>query len=365
METTRQTKPEIKVDKSSAINLDTRQETKTEFLREAEGMEKPPMVILTGPTAAGKTKLSISLAKSIGGEILSADSMQVYEYMDIGSAKITKEEMQGVPHHLIDVLKPWEEFNVVVFQQMCKEAIRGIYSRGHIPIVVGGTGFYIQALLRDIDFTENREEPEYRQELEKIAEEKGAEVLHQMLLEVDPAAAQEIHANNVKRTIRALEFFHLTGQRISDHNESEKKKPRAYNACYFVLTDDREKLYARIEQRVDEMVADGLVQEVENLKSMGCSRDMVSMQGLGYKEVLDYLAGECTLEEAVAQIKLATRHFAKRQLTWFRREEDVIWVDKQGFGYDEERILEYVLQKLKEQGICNAVLPGNDNSNKV
>lgn len=313
----------------------------------------PPMVILTGPTAVGKTSLSISLAKAVGGEIISADSMQVYEYMDIGSAKIRPEEMQGVPHHLIDVLKPWDEFNVVVFQQMCKEAMKGIYERGHIPVIVGGTGFYIQALLRDIDFTENEEDTTYRLELEALAQKEGPEVLHEMLLKVDPDSAKAIHANNVKRTIRALEFYHLTGQKISEHNESEKQKKRAYNACYFVLNDHRDRLYERIEKRVDEMAGQGLLEEVKSLEAMGCTRNMVSMQGLGYKEILDYLAGECTLEEAIATIKLSTRHFAKRQLTWFRREEDVIWVNKPEFDYDEKKILEYMLTCLRENCVID------------
>lgn len=310
-----------------------------------------PMVILTGPTAVGKTKLSLELARRIKGEIVSADSMQVYEYMDIGSAKIKPEEMQGIPHHLINVLKPWDRFDVVTFQKLCKEALKGIYERGNVPIVTGGTGFYIQALLRDIDFTENEEDSSYRRELEELAREKGAEVLHEMLMKVDPKAADEIHANNVKRTIRALEFHHLTGECISKHNELEKQRARAYNACYFVLNDDRQLLYEKIEKRVDEMVREGLVEEVRKLKEMGCTREMVSMQGLGYKEILEYLDGETTLEEAVAKVKLSTRHFAKRQLTWFRREEDVIYVNKPDFAYDEDKMLAFMLDCLREKGI--------------
>ena len=310
-----------------------------------------PMVILTGPTAVGKTKLSLELARRIKGEIVSADSMQVYEYMDIGSAKIKPEEMQGIPHHLINVLKPWDRFDVVTFQKLCKEALKGIYERGNVPIVTGGTGFYIQALLRDIDFTENEEDSSYRRELEELAREKGAEVLHEMLMKVDPKAADEIHANNVKRTIRALEFHHLTGECISKHNELEKQRARAYNACYFVLNDDRQLLYEKIEKRVDEMVREGLVEEVRKLKEMGCTREMVSMQGLGYKEILEYLDGETTLEEAVAKVKLSTRHFAKRQLTWFRREEEVIYVNKPDFAYDEDKMLAFMLDCLREKGI--------------
>ena len=316
------------------------------------GMNLPPMVVLSGPTGVGKTKLSIQLAKAIDGEIISADSMQVYHFMDIGSAKIMADEMQGVPHHLINVLMPWDEFNVVTFQTLCKEALQEIYERGHIPIVVGGTGFYVQALLRDIQFTENEDDSEYRKLLEEKARTEGPEALHEMLKAVDPASAEAIHANNVKRTIRALEYYHLTGTPISEHNETERQRDRAYNCAYFVLNDLRERLYERIEQRVDEMMKAGLVEEVKQLKKLGCTRTMTSMQGLGYKEILDYLSGDCTLDEAVAQIKLSTRHFAKRQLTWFRREQDVIWLNKYEYDYDDAKILNAMLTTLKNQHIC-------------
>jgi len=308
---------------------------------------KNPMIVLTGPTAVGKTKLSLSLAKALKGEIISADSMQVYRHMDIGSAKIMPADMQGIPHHMIDILEPWENFNVVIFQEKCKECLRGIYERGHIPIVTGGAGFYIQALLRDIHFTENEEDSEYRAQLEQLAKEKGAQYLHEMLQAADPAAAEAIHANNIKRTIRALEYHHLTGQQISKHNEEEAKKESAYDSCYFVLNDDRDKLYENIEKRVDEMLAAGLVDEVKKLREMGCHREMVSMQGLGYKEILAFLEGECTYETAVEILKRDTRHFAKRQLTWFRREQDVIWVNKPEFAYDEDRILAYMLSEIE------------------
>ena len=306
---------------------------------------KRPLIVLTGPTAVGKTKLSISLAKQIHGEIISADSMQVYRHMDIGSAKITSDEMQDVPHHMIDILDPWEPFNVVLFKQKCEECIQGIYERKHIPVVTGGTGFYIQALIKDIDFTENAEDTYYRVFLEKLAGDRGAEYLHQMLLEADPVSAEAIPANNIKRTIRALEFYHLTGEPISEHNERERQKSSAYQSCYFVLNDDRDRLYQRIEQRVDEMLAQGFVEEVRRLREMGCKRDMVSMQGLGYKELSAWMDGETTYEEAVSLIKRNTRHFAKRQLTWFRREENVIWIDKKSFDYDENRILQYMLEE--------------------
>lgn len=310
---------------------------------------KPPLVVLTGPTAVGKTRLSLALAKAVGGEIVSADSMQVYRHMDIGSAKIKQEEMQGIPHHMIDILNPWEAFNVVLFKECCEECIKGIYERGHIPVVTGGTGFYIQALLRDVDFTEEQEDKAYRESLEKLAAERGTEYLHAMLKEADPAAAEEIHANNVKRTIRALEFHHLTGNRISDHNRRERQKESAYHSWYFVLNDERDRLYARIEQRVDEMLEQGLVDEVRRLRDMGCRRGMVSMQGLGYKEIMAWLEGELTYEEAVEILKRDTRHFAKRQLTWFRREKDVIWVNKNEFGYDEDKMLKFMLEKMKKR----------------
>lgn len=310
---------------------------------------KRPLIILTGPTAVGKTKASIGLAKALNGEIISADSMQVYKHMDIGSAKIRPEEMQGIMHYLIDELEPDEEFHVVRFQQMAKDAMEAIYAKGKIPIVVGGTGFYIQALLYDIDFTESNEDSAYRQELEQLAREKGAEHLHDMLRNVDPISADTIHANNVKRVIRALEFYQQTGEKISEHNEQERAKESPYDFCYFVLNDDREKLYERINLRIDQMLEEGLVEEVHSLKDKGYTRDMVSMQGLGYKEILDYLNGECTLEKAIYILMRDTRHFAKRQLTWFRRERDVIWINKQSYNYDEDKILEAMLKSIRER----------------
>lgn len=312
-------------------------------------MKKKPLIILTGPTAVGKTKASIGLAKAIGGEIISADSMQVYKGMDIGSAKIRPEEMKGIQHYLVDVLEPSCEFHVVRFQQMAKQAMAEIYAKGKIPIVVGGTGFYIQALLYDIDFTENEEDTGYREELEALAKERGAEYLHEMLKEVDPESARQIHANNRKRVIRALEFYRLTGQKISEHNETERAKESPYEFCYFVLNDDRKKLYDRIEKRVDQMLKMGLLEEVTALKNKGYTKDMVSMQGLGYKEMLNYLNGEYSYEEAVSILKRDTRHFAKRQLTWFRRERDVIWIEKEHYDYDEEKILEVMLSYIRER----------------
>lgn len=305
-----------------------------------------PLIVLTGPTAVGKTGLSIRLAKALNGEIISADSMQVYRHMDIGSAKITKEEMAGIPHHLIDVLEPVEEFNVVIFQKMAKEALEGIYDRGRVPIVAGGTGFYIQALAYDIDFTETDEDPSLRRELEQTAKEKGAQYLHQMLREADPASAERIHANNIKRVIRAIEFYRQTGTKISEHNQEERRKQSPYDLFYYVLNMERQSLYERIDRRVDQMIRDGLIEEVRKLAAMGCTRDMVSMQGLGYKEILDYLDGRSSLEEAVCLIKRDTRHFAKRQLTWFKRERDVRWLNLWEFGDDREKVLRHILSEI-------------------
>lgn len=310
--------------------------------------KKQPLIILTGPTAVGKTALSVELAKKIGGEIISADSMQVYRFMDIGSAKIKPEEMQCVPHHLIDVLMPEEEFNVFRFQEMAKTAIREIYERGNIPIIAGGTGFYIQALLYDIAFNEEEGASKVRVRLEEEAESLGNLALFERLKNLDPESAEIIHPNNTKRLIRALEYYELNGSKISDHNRIEREKQSPYAFCYFVLNDDREKLYSRIEKRVDEMLSDGLLEEVKKLKNMGYHKEMVSMQGLGYKEILSYLEGECSLEEAVYLIKRDTRHFAKRQLTWFRREKAVIWVDKKEFDYDNQKILDYMETYYKQ-----------------
>ena len=308
------------------------------------------LIILTGPTAVGKTDLSIKLAKAVDGEIISADSIQVYKDMDIGSAKITHDEMQGVPHHLIDVLYPNEDFNVVSFKNMAKTAMNGIYERGHIPIITGGTGFYIQALLYDIDFKEN-EDDGYRAELENLLVQKGAEYLHNMLKKIDEKSAEDIHYNNSKKVIRALEYYHQTGEKISEHNETERAKSSPYNFAYFVLNCNRAKLYVRIEQRIDIMLEQGLINEVkEFIDRYNLTKDMTSMQGLGYKEIFAYLKGEISLEEAVYILKRDTRHFAKRQLTWFRREKDVIWVDKDIYDTDE-KCLEYMLCNLKEKKI--------------
>lgn len=314
-------------------------------------MGKKPLVILTGPTAVGKTKLSIALAKTIGGEIISADSVQVYRHMDIGSAKITETEKENVAHHLIDVLEPTEEFDIVRFQMLAKQAMEEIYGRGHIPILVGGTGFYIQSVVYDIDFSKHDEQSRLRERLtEQAGTPEGIHALHEKLREVDPVSAECIHENNIKRVIRALEFYEENGVPISAHNAAQREKQSPYAFCYFVLNDRRKTLYERIDQRVDEMMEQGLLSEVSELKRRGCTRDMVSMQGLGYKELLDYLEGKIALEEAVYRIKRDTRHFAKRQITWFKREKEVIWLDRQEFTGDQD-ILAHMLDCLRKKEI--------------
>lgn len=312
---------------------------------------KKPIIILTGPTGVGKTKLSIALAKAVNGSIISADSMQVYRYMDIGSAKITEKEMDGIDHYLVDKFNPDEEFHVVKFQQEAKKAVDLILAQGKIPIVVGGTGFYIQALLYDIDFSEGNMDLDYRKSLELMAHEKGEAFLHQMLEEVDPVSAKDIHTNNVKKVIRALEYYHSTKTPISEHNKREKQKESPYQFAYFVLTDERERLYQNIDLRVDQMLHQGLLDEVKKLQEKGYRREMVSMQGLGYKELLDYLHGEITYNEAIYKIKRDTRHFAKRQVTWYKREREVVWISKKEFHYCEDELLEEIMKVLLEKGI--------------
>lgn len=315
-------------------------------------MHKQKLIILTGPTAVGKTELSIRLAKELDGEIISADSMQVYKGMDIGTAKITKEEMQGVPHHLLDCFLPDEEFNVAVFQTLAKEAVRDITDRGKIPILTGGTAFYIQALIYGIDFNEEEHDDSYRNSLYEIGvTQEGKQKLYAKLSECDPEYAETVHYNNMKRVVRALEYQHFTGRKFSEYNEQQRQREPEYNFCYFVLNDERAHLYERINKRVDIMVENGLLEEVTALREKGYPNTLVSMQGVGYKEVLAYLDGEISFDESVELIKKNTRHFAKRQLTWFRKEEEVIWVNKQDFDYDESKILDYMKGYLHEHNI--------------
>lgn len=315
-------------------------------------MKKRPLIILTGPTAVGKTALSIGLAKALNGEIISADSMQVYRGMDIGTAKIKPEEMQGIKHYLIDEFSPKEEFHVAVFQERCKKYIEEIYRKGKIPILVGGTGFYIQAVLYAVDFARTDSDEAYRKELADFAKEHGNIALHEKLAQVDVASAKAIHPNNVKRVIRALEYYQQTGEKISEHNAEQQKKEANYDFRYYVLSLPREILYRRINDRVDIMRQDGLVEEVRGLLEEGCTKDMVSMQGLGYKEIIAALEGQDTMDHAFEKIKQETRHFAKRQFTWFRRERDVTWLDKEKFGSEQE-LLQFCIEdcrKLLQEG---------------
>lgn len=313
---------------------------------------KRPLIVIAGPTASGKTSLSVQLAKAINGEIVSCDSMQVYKDMTIGTAKVLPEEMGGVPHHMIDVLEPDDGCSIVRFQAMVKEALADIYSRGKVPILAGGTGFYIQAIVKDIDFDENESDRAYRNGLEEIAKtEEGKRKLHDQLLDLDPESGDAIHANNSKRVIRALEFYHQTGQKISDHNAKEKEKVTPYNVGFYVLTMDRERLYERINHRVDLMIEDGLVEEVQGLLDKGYDQGLTSLEGLGYKEIIRYLKGDWTLEEAIEVLKRDTRHFAKRQLTWFRREPLTNWVDLTYFDYNVAEALNFILKDIEEKQI--------------
>ena len=305
------------------------------------------LIVLTGPTAVGKTSLSIALAKAVDGEIISADSMQVYKYMNIGTAKITEEEKCGIPHFLIDELEPDEEFNVTIFKHKVMGYIKDIKSRGKVPIIVGGTGFYIQSVIYDINFNEYGDDSEVRKKYELLAETLGKSELHKKLALVDKEYAESVSENNVKKVVRALSFFEMTGEKLSEHNKRERERCSPFDFAYFVLTMDRSKLYERIDKRVDLMFGMGLVDEVKALMAKGYDKSLVSMQGIGYKEVIDYLSGETNLEECIDIIKRDTRHFAKRQLTWFKREKVVTYIDKDEFA-TEDKCLKEMLR------LCNS-----------
>lgn len=307
---------------------------------------KPPVIVLAGPTGVGKTKLSLALAKALDAEIVSADSMQVYRGLDIGTAKASKEEQALVPHHLIDVANPEEDFNIVRYVELGREAIRDIHSRQKIPLIVGGTGFYIQALIKDLDFSEE-EDDGVREALIREAEQGGAKALYQRLQTVDPAAAAAIHPNNLKRVIRALEYYEKTGGRISALNTEQSGKESPYRVLYLVLTLPRETLYRQIEARVDRMMEEGLLEETKRLLERPLPPDATALQSIGYKELAGYIRGDDSREEAVRRIKLASRHYAKRQITWFKREKDTVWIDKSSLP-DEESLLQHALQICRE-----------------
>ena len=293
---------------------------------------KKPLIVIAGPTACGKTESSVLLAKKINGEIISADSMQVYKYMDIGTAKIKEDETMGIKHYLIDEFYPDEDFSIAVFKEKATQYIKEIQAKGKTPILVGGTGFYINSVIYNTDFSKTIKDDIYRKKLEKIAIDKGNDFLHNMLKKVDEKSALSIHKNNTKKIIRALEYYKLTGDTISNHNEKEKQKEKAYDTTFFVLNMDRDKLYERINLRVDIMINNGLVSEIKSLLEKGYNKNMVSMQGIGYKEIINYLEGQYSLDYAIEIIKRDTRHFAKRQLTWFKHQtEDAIWIDTKSF----------------------------------
>lgn len=304
-------------------------------------MAKQPLIIIAGPTATGKTKLAVMLAQQLNGSIISADSMQVYQGMDIGSAKASAEEQAAAKHYLLDIRNPEESFSVWEFQKAAKEAIADIAAAGKVPILVGGTGFYIQALLYDIAF-EDQKPTQIREKWEKIAAERGYEYLYDELTRIDPESTTKIHANNHKRILRALEYYELTGEPISRHNQRESQKESSYRELFYVLTMDRALLYQRIEQRVDAMLEAGLIEEVQSLYDKGYRKEMTAMQGLGYKEILNYLSGDWSLEKAVEELKKGTRHFAKRQITWFKREKNVEWINLNDYAFDYPQICDKI-----------------------
>lgn len=300
---------------------------------------KPPVIVLAGPTAVGKTSLSLRLAKALDAEIISADSMQVYRGMNIGTAKIPAEERAGIPHHLIDVADPSEDFSIARYVRLGREVIRDLDTRGKVPLVVGGTGFYIQALLKDLDFSEEKKEGTLREEYRLLAETEGTKALHDRLAAVDPVSAEAIHPNNIKRVIRALEYFEESGQPISALNEAQTGQESPYRILYLVLNLPRQELYCRIDRRVDQMMEEGLLEETKQLLQAGIPAQATALQSIGYKELAEYLRGTCSLDEAVNQIKLHSRHYAKRQITWFKREPDAVWIEKSDYAAEEELLM--------------------------
>lgn len=305
---------------------------------------KQKVIIIAGPTASGKTSTAINIAKKIRGEIISADSMQIYKYMNIGTAKPATTEMQGIPHHLIDELYPNDDFSAAVFKEMAEQRINNICSRNNIPIIAGGTGFYINALLYDTSFNDSPANNKLRENYYKIAESEGKLKVHKILENIDPESAEKIHFNNLKRVIRAIEYFEETGEKISIHNDREKQKESKYNCLFFSIEIPRGKLYEKIELRVDEMFQNGLVEEVSWLIKNGYNESLVSMQGLGYKEVVEYIKGKCSLEQSIYNVKINTRHFAKRQLTWFRHQNNCEYINGDPMDYDDlfQKCLEFI-----------------------
>ena len=310
---------------------------------------KRPLIVIEGPTAVGKSDIAVLVAGLIGGEIISADSMQVYRYMDIGSGKITREEMKGIPHYMLDVVSPCEDYDISRYAAGASEAVKSVYSHGKIPILTGGTGFYIQAVIKDIDFSRGSPVDEYRRELEELAASRGKEAVHSMLEKVDEKAASAIHPNNLKKVIRALEYYRVTGEKISERNDSDREKAGPYDCLEVFINQDRDILYGKIEKRIDKMMSEGLTDEVRRLKEMGASAGSTAMQGLGYKEILGYLNGEYSLEEAVMLLKRNTRHYAKRQVTWFRHQGDPIEIMREDHDDDNGKIARFICGLAKER----------------
>ena len=310
---------------------------------------KENLFILLGPTAIGKTEVSISLAQKMKGEIISADSMQIYKYMDIGSAKVTKEEMDGVKHHLVDILYPDEEFTVANYKSKAKQLIAELNSENKIPIVAGGTGLYINSLVYDLNFTEVPPNEEFRRKLEIIAEQKGNEYIHERLENIDEESSKKISPNDQKRVIRALEIYEVTGKTMSEYNKDFRKPVEAYNLVMIGLNMDRARLYERINQRVDIMIERGLIEEVKSILAKGYNKDLVSMKGIGYKEIIMYLENIITLEESIELIKQKSRNYAKRQLTWFRRDDRIKWIDLDNYSEKQSltrEIIEFAEERL-------------------
>ena len=323
----------------------------SEYSVERREEMKRPLILIAGPTASGKTKSSVLLAKAIGGEIISADSMQIYQGMDIGTAKVKPEEMEGIPHYMIDEWPATFPCSVAAFKEKVTGYLEKVYAKGKIPILVGGTGFYINAILYDTQFEETDADEAYRKELEDFVKANGQEALHAQLERVDPASAKAIHPNNVKRVIRALEYYKETGRPISEHNEKEKEKrvenESPYDYTFFALDMERSMLYERINRRIDQMIEEGLVEEVRGFYEAGLSEDLPSMKAIGYKEFFPYFRGQLDLETCIEQLKQNTRRYAKRQLTWFRHQADPIKIQVDELGFDGEQITQKMLDILK------------------
>jgi tRNA dimethylallyltransferase len=309
---------------------------------------KLSLLVLLGPTAVGKTKMSIELAKLFGCEIISGDSMQVYRQMDIGTAKVSKEEMEGIPHHLIDIHDPDDAYSVAEFQEQCRRLIVEIHGRGKIPFIVGGTGLYIESVCYDFQFTDVGADEEFRNEQFMYAESHGVEALHDRLKLIDPISAERLHMNDQRRVVRALEIYHLTNTTLSEQMATQKKES-PYDLCIIGLTMDRQILYKRIEDRIDEMIEQGLLEEVSTLMKRGYGKGLISMQGLGYKEIISYLEDEMTWDDTMTLLKRDTRRFAKRQLSWFRHMRDISWLDvtdKENFSENFAQIRDIIAGKL-------------------